>query len=65
MVVDCEFFTVRHFNKAFVVYYLMSEVDFKKERFGRDELYKNRSSRKIDSRSLFLKRIGLPESVFR
>ena len=53
MVVDCEFFTVRHFNKAFVVYYLMSEVDFKKERFGRDELYKNRSSRKIDSRRLF------------
>ena len=32
--VDSEFFTVRHFNKAFVVYYLMSEVEFKKERFG-------------------------------
>ena len=32
--VDREFFTLRHFNKAFVVYYLMSEVEFKKERFG-------------------------------
>ena len=30
---------------------------------ARDELYKNRSSRKIDSQRLFFKRMGLPEDL--